>query len=247
MTGIRKTVENPKYSIFKNGQLHITYGFMDKDYGVDHYGADCVPGAVGVADYVVADEDGIIESVKDTVKGQVEKITSTDALGNNIKLRHSAKDISRYCHLAYGSIKVKPGDIVKKGDVLAKMGDTGYCFGAHVHFERYIGTVRKDPLLYFTGEQIITVDEKYRAKKNDTQIQENTSTTQSTQIKYIVNTALLNIRTAPGLSAGLAGSPIKQGVVVDAYIGTEKYIDGYTWINITVNNIKCWIAKDYLK
>lgn len=38
-----------------------------------------------------------------------------------------------YCHLASRAVKV--GDIVKKGQRIGIMGNTGYSFGAHLHFE----------------------------------------------------------------------------------------------------------------
>lgn len=38
-----------------------------------------------------------------------------------------------YCHLA--SRAVKAGQIIDAGDVIGVMGNTGYSFGAHLHFE----------------------------------------------------------------------------------------------------------------
>ena len=38
-----------------------------------------------------------------------------------------------YCHLA--ARKVAKGEAVRAGDVLGVMGNTGYSFGAHLHFE----------------------------------------------------------------------------------------------------------------
>ena len=38
-----------------------------------------------------------------------------------------------YCHMA--ERKVKAGDRVKAGDVIGIMGNTGYSFGKHLHFE----------------------------------------------------------------------------------------------------------------
>lgn len=44
-----------------------------------------------------------------------------------------------YAHLRTGSRKHRVGDRVKQGDVVGIMGNTGYSFGQHLHFELHIG------------------------------------------------------------------------------------------------------------
>ena len=48
-----------------------------------------------------------------------------------------------YCHLK--SRAVTEGQIVQAGEKLGIMGNTGYSFGAHLHFEVRIGNVKIDP------------------------------------------------------------------------------------------------------
>ena len=63
----------------------------------------------------------------------------------------------RYFHLAKGSIKVKKGDIVQKGEVIAKMGKTGNADIVSLHFAIYKkGYV--DPLPYLTRENPFNLD-----------------------------------------------------------------------------------------
>jgi murein DD-endopeptidase MepM/ murein hydrolase activator NlpD len=53
-----------------------------------------------------------------------------------IKFKSNLKDFTAsYMHLSKGSIKVKVGDRVAMGDVLAKSGNTGESTGPHLHFE----------------------------------------------------------------------------------------------------------------
>lgn len=53
--------------------------------------------------------------------------------GNYVAVQASDGTVIYYCHLA--SRAVKKGDKVKKGQRIGIMGNTGYSFGAHLHFE----------------------------------------------------------------------------------------------------------------
>jgi hypothetical protein len=64
-----------------------------------------------------------------------------------------------YAHMQTGSRKVKTGDKVKQGQLLGYMGNTGYSFGQHLHFELHEGTWNSikscavDPLKYLSIEK----------------------------------------------------------------------------------------------
>ena len=53
--------------------------------------------------------------------------------GNYVSVQASDGTVIYYCHLA--SRAVKKGDKVKQGQRIGIMGNTGYSFGAHTHFE----------------------------------------------------------------------------------------------------------------
>ncbi len=53
--------------------------------------------------------------------------------GNVIDIHHSDSLKSRYAHL--DTIKVKKGQVVRKGDTIATMGKTGRATGSHLHLE----------------------------------------------------------------------------------------------------------------
>lgn len=160
MPGFQKLLTNVKNPVFENGLAFVTYGFMDKDYGGPHYGVDLTAGQ-GRGDYVIADADGVVSYVKDTVLGGVSSLLHADALGNNVKITHSDNDVSRFCHLKYGSVCVSEGQYVKKGERIGYMGSTGYCFGAHLHYERWVNGVRVDPVPYLCGEREFIIDPRY--------------------------------------------------------------------------------------
>jgi murein DD-endopeptidase MepM/ murein hydrolase activator NlpD len=74
----------------------------------------------GMADVSVNDID------KGTIKGR--------ECGNGVVVRHSDGFETQYCHMASGSVEVKPGDEVKAGQALGKVGLSGNTEYAHLHF-----------------------------------------------------------------------------------------------------------------
>jgi murein DD-endopeptidase MepM/ murein hydrolase activator NlpD len=58
--------------------------------------------------------------------------------GNRIVIQHANNEYSAYEHLAYGSVVVSIGERVRRGQVIARTGNTGftgYTYFPHVHFE----------------------------------------------------------------------------------------------------------------
>ena len=66
--------------------------------------------------------------------------------GNVIILDHGNGVSTLYAHLS--KILVNPGDAVKKGEVVALVGATGWATGPHLHFEVRVGGIAKDPMLF---------------------------------------------------------------------------------------------------
>ena len=66
--------------------------------------------------------------------------------GKLVEINHGNGYKTRYAHGA--EIKVKLGDVVRKGDVVAAMGSSGRSTGPHVHFEVYKNGRTVDPAAY---------------------------------------------------------------------------------------------------
>ena len=64
--------------------------------------------------------------------------------GNVVKIKHFDGKETVYAHNTSNNVIV--GDIVKQGEVIAKIGSTGYSTGDHVHFETRINGNAVDPL-----------------------------------------------------------------------------------------------------
>lgn len=66
--------------------------------------------------------------------------------GNLVQIQHQDKVVSYYAHC--NSIGVTVGDIVSKGEEIAKVGSTGTSTGNHVHFEVRLDDQPVNPLDY---------------------------------------------------------------------------------------------------
>jgi len=64
--------------------------------------------------------------------------------GNMIYLDHGQGIVSLYAHLS--KISVKPGDLVKQGDIIGNLGQTGRVTGPHLHFAIITNQTLIDPV-----------------------------------------------------------------------------------------------------
>jgi hypothetical protein len=62
-------------------------------------------------------------------------ITLETVAGNTITLDLGGAEFAYYLHLLPGSVRVKPGDHVRRGQVLARVGASGDAREPHLHFE----------------------------------------------------------------------------------------------------------------
>lgn len=86
------------------------------------------------------------QPVRASADGIVMRAGSIGGLGNAIFVAHGFGITTRYGHLS--KVEVRPGQKVKRGDVIGRVGNTGRSTGYHLHYE-----VRQDgdpvnPLVY---------------------------------------------------------------------------------------------------
>ncbi|MCA1057471.1 M23 family metallopeptidase [Rossellomorea aquimaris] len=118
-----------------------------------HYGID-IDGNIG-------------DAVKSSASGTVVRSDYSSSYGNVIIVRHSINNQTYetlYAHL--NSRNVSNGSTVNQGQVIGAVGNTGYSFGSHLHFELHKGTwnINKsnavDPLEYL-GKDLVPATDNY--------------------------------------------------------------------------------------
>jgi murein DD-endopeptidase MepM/ murein hydrolase activator NlpD len=126
----------------------ISDGFGLRDASISgraqHNGLDFNPGN-GAPIYAVA--DGIVVIHADDQYGY----------GNNVEISHDVAGLafnSQYSHMQTGSSPLKVGDVVKAGDFVGLVGDTGNATGPHLHFEIHVGGVPVDPFEFLTANAV---------------------------------------------------------------------------------------------
>ncbi|MEZ8796573.1 M23 family metallopeptidase [Vibrio cyclitrophicus 1F53] len=104
---------------------------------------------------ILAPADGVIETVRPSKKG----------FGNFLTMRHSFGFMSSYAHLQ--KFKVRSGQFVSKGDVIANCGNSGNSTGPHLHYEvRFLGrSLNPQYLMDWTPENFNYVFEKEKKVK----------------------------------------------------------------------------------
>lgn len=113
--------------ITPSGDIHSGSGSENKDY--PGYGAD----VLAVADGAITEvQDGIPENAPG--KAPSVSITLRTICGNYITERVGPNLYASYCHLQPG-IRVKQGSKVKRGQVLALLGNSGSSDAPHLHFQ----------------------------------------------------------------------------------------------------------------
>jgi murein DD-endopeptidase MepM/ murein hydrolase activator NlpD len=80
--------------------------------------------------------------------GTVESAAYSGDYGNLITLKHRFGLTTRYGHLS--AFEVKPGQEVKRGDVIGYVGSTGRSTGAHLHYEILVNGQLINPLQLLT-------------------------------------------------------------------------------------------------
>jgi murein DD-endopeptidase MepM/ murein hydrolase activator NlpD len=84
---------------------------------------------------VVFVRDGIRDNNPGHVGAEALDLSLETITGNLVVLDLGQQQYAYYAHLKPGSLRVKAGDAVKRGDVIGLVGNSGSSFEPHLHFE----------------------------------------------------------------------------------------------------------------
>jgi murein DD-endopeptidase MepM/ murein hydrolase activator NlpD len=116
------------------GKIISEYGA--KPNGLKNEGINiAVPEGTGIR----AAESGVVAYAGNELKGY----------GNLVLIRHEGGWVTAYAHAK--ELFVKRGDIVKRGDVIAKAGQTGSVSSPQLHFEVRKGATAMDPMKFLAS------------------------------------------------------------------------------------------------
>ena len=106
------------------------------DGAATHRGKYAIDFDMPVGTGIRAARDGIVVEVEESYyKGTLDPSLKSQA--NFVKIRHTDGTIGHYVHLMQNGVRVYAGDRIRRGDLIAYSGDTGYSSGPHLHFEVY--------------------------------------------------------------------------------------------------------------
>jgi murein DD-endopeptidase MepM/ murein hydrolase activator NlpD len=134
VTAIPSIVPVKDFSIRQSGasvgmKINPFYKTVAMHNGMDLLAASGTP--------VLAGADGVV--VKAVKNGKRE--------GSSVAIDHKNGYVTVYNHL--GKIKVRKGQRVKQGEVIAEVGLTGMSFAPHLHYEVWYNGKVMDPMDYF--------------------------------------------------------------------------------------------------
>lgn len=114
-----------------------------------HNGIDLVKKTLSPS-YIIAHSDGEVIGVVNNINWTK---YGSGSYGNYVKIKHDNGMYTLYAHLKYGSVTVKKGTRVIRGERLGYMGATGSATGVHLHFEvRDKNNKKMDPTSYIDAD-----------------------------------------------------------------------------------------------
>lgn len=112
---------------------YVITSFFDWRWGKMHYGLDITGTGWGSPIYAAADGVVIRANSSCPSNGRGYGDTCGGGLGNNVIIDHQNGYFTTYGHMI-NRLNVREGQVVKRGDVVGYMGNSGSSTGCHLHY-----------------------------------------------------------------------------------------------------------------
>lgn len=122
---------SPPYS--KNKRFLISQGFNGQFSHTNRGNRFAVDIAMPIGEKILAVSKGIVADARDdfSIGGAADYFLDK---ANHVTIMHDDGSYAIYAHILHGSLSVSLGERVEAGQVLARIGNTGYSTGPHLHF-----------------------------------------------------------------------------------------------------------------
>lgn len=134
--------------LWKGNFIIPVEGRISTEFGVIRYINNQESGRHGGIDIAAPEKTPI----KATNRGIVTLAMNLNVTGNTIIIDHGLNLYSSYAHL--DTLYVKPGQLVKKGDIIGKLGSTGFSTGPHLHWTMTVGNVFINPWIFLEKDPL---------------------------------------------------------------------------------------------
>jgi murein DD-endopeptidase MepM/ murein hydrolase activator NlpD len=114
-------------------QFRVTQAYPSHITHVDAASAYAVDIEMPVGTQIYAARGGtVIEVASQYFEGSDD--AKRAARANVVRILHADGTMALYAHLNWDSIRVRPGQVVERGEYIADSGNTGFSSGPHLHF-----------------------------------------------------------------------------------------------------------------
>lgn len=135
------------------GDRHKGTDFAVRDQAAMRAGVPVLAAAAGV---VVGMRDGMADAV---LKNPKDPAISKKECGNGVRIKHENDLSTQYCHMRKGSVRVRAGERVTRGQQLGLVGLSGLTVFPHLHFQVEQGKDIVDPFVGIVRQKACGIGE----------------------------------------------------------------------------------------
>ncbi len=133
--------------------VRISQAFPDMKTHIDPSSQHAIDFVMDIGTDVFAARDGIVIEVACDFFESGTDMAENGPRANVVRILHADGTMALYAHLNWNTIRVVPGQRVRRGEYLADSGNTGFSTGPHLHFvvQRNRGSSIESVPVSFTG------------------------------------------------------------------------------------------------